>query len=488
MTKNQPPPWKIWGILALVVLGAVGITALWSMPAWRGTPDAVGLQVLGGRLLQDAAMGGATGGESSLSTRWLLAAFQNGGLDGLWRAWFLLGQIPTFLALLGVGFCAMVGFYLLGRVRSGQRRFWRGAIWVVVIAGIGVGTWRAWSDWSARPPLEEKFPGKAWLEAWAGHAEGAPVFANAGLRAKAALLAPDLRTDPSPEISELVRDPLLWRERNREFPVRGVLLDGRIEEFGPLLTHLLDAPDWKLAEVSPYGLVFWKASDFSPKLRSGEAIRIEGETLRRENGREARDERNLAVLAARQALVHAQVGQFGEGRRLLNAARARTPDRAEVLALSAAFLALREQWPEAATEATEALKLQPGLAAAWQVRLQCELAMGQPRRASESAREFENHAGADDFSWFLIARAAHEGKDPSLEIRALEKLVALSRARGLPTGPYLIYLGQAQVGMGLDRDARDSWTSALKSGELTPAQTKQVGELLERLNEATRFE
>jgi hypothetical protein len=111
--------------------------------------------------------------------------------------------------------------------------------------------------------------------------------------------------------------------------------------------------------------------------------------------------------------------------------------------------------------------------------------MQQPRLAGNSARQLEPLAGRDDFSWFLIARAANEANDPSLEIRALENLVSLSRARQLPTGHYLIYLGQAQARLGLADAAIASWTTALESKELSQDQTQQVLELLEQLEAAS---
>lgn len=464
--------------LLRVLLGSLILTLLLNVTLFRSSLDAATLSVLG-ESLRVLESGGQRAWEL---VGWrgglLLEAYRYFGLGGLRISWILLQMGPTFLALFGLG------LIWLG---------WRGwrtnpsplvlrlegfgglAIFCAVLVYAGGG-------WARSSSPEEVFPGRAWLQEIAAATGENPVLANPTLRAKAALLAPELHCDPVQEMSEILREPSLWRDHVMASRPAAVVLSGRVEEYGPLLDYLLEAPDWELAEINQYGLLFFpqgRASAWqegkvavSAKIEPGGGVSTEGEAVR------------TALRLARESVYQTQAGYYGAARQLLEEAKTMAPDSAEVLALSAAFLAERGQWPEAATEAEAALALNPRLAAAWQIRLQSELAMQQPQRAAESARELESHAGADDFSWFLIARAANEGNDPALEIRALEELLRLSQLRNLPVGGYLIFLGQAYARQGFERQARSAWTEAMQSGSLTPAQEGQVGELLERLDSA----
>lgn len=470
--------------LAKAILGAGAGAFLWNLTALDSAPDAASLQLLGETL---RAPGGPPP-NASLALTLLLRAHEVGGLAGLRWAWIAWQMLQAFFGFL-IFALAIIGWNLLQNRRQIPQpvRLWGRRILVGALILLGLGlVWRVQGAVRNFSPPEEFFPGQRWLAAWAELAQGKLVFANPSLRARAALLAPDLRLDSTEDLSGLLQDPVRWRQHQGSQPAEAVILSGRVEEFSPLLRHLQRSPDWQLVEVAPQGLVFWRAPALEERqrLQSGESFTLQGGELQRNEKLPQASPNQRAVAAARQALVHAQVEEYGPARRLLEHAKQLAPNQPEVLALSAAFLALRQQWPEAAAESQTALALNPRLAAAWQILLQSQLAMQQPRSANASARRLQDLAQSDDFSWFLIARAANESNDPALEIRALEKLIALSRSRRLPLGPYLIYLGQAQARMGLDRAARAAWQEALQSGELTQAQTEQVQALLQRLDQA----
>lgn len=463
----------------------MALAILWNLTVWRSTPDAPSLQLVG-ELLRTEQNGPDANGDSSWVLESFIQAYHSGGLEGLRLAWIIWQTIPSLTLFLLAG---VLLWALLDRLKS-LATPWssrlRQLLKLAALVFAGLISWQGLGSFMKVSAPEEFFPGHAWLESWTELASGELIFANPSLRARAALLAPDLTTDPTPELTSLLQDPVLWRQHQQQNPARFIILSGRTEEFAPLLRHLQQSPDWTLAEVSPHGLVFCPTSSFSdlrPE-RSGHAIKLLDGKITRTFSPEA-SPKNLASAAARQALVHAQVEQYGTARRLIETAKQLAPDQPEILAISAAFLAQRSQWPEAAAEAQAALAINPRHSAAWQVLLQSQLAMQQPRLAGNSARQLEPLAGRDDFSWFLIARAANEANDPSLEIRALENLVSLSRARQLPTGPYLIYLGQAQARLGLADAAIASWTTALESKELSQDQTQQVLELLEQLEAAS---
>jgi hypothetical protein len=486
MPENQSPTrHRPWPSLLGIVLAAVIMAILWNVTVWRSTPDAPSLQLIG-ELLRTEQAGDAANRDSSWVLEAFLQAYRSGGLEGLQTAWILWQILPSITLFLLAGVLLWAILFKLPALASPWVSGLRKILAFAAVVFAGLVSWHGITSFIKLSPPEEFFPSQAWLQSWTDLASGELVFANPSLRARAALLAPELNIDPSPEINSLLQEPVLWRQHQQVKPAQAVILSGRTEEFAPLLRHLQQSPDWALAEVSPHGLIFYPTSSISrlrPE-RSGHAIKLQEDQITRTFSPDA-SAQTLASAAARQALSHAQVEQYGAARRLIEAAKQLAPEHPEILAISAAFLAQRSQWPEAANEAEAALAINPNLPAAWQVLLQSQLAMQQPRLAGNSARQLEASAGQDDFSWFLIARAANEANDPSLEVRALEKLVSLSNARQLPTGPYLIYLGQAQARLGLADAAIASWTSALESQELSQDQTKQVADLLEQLKATT---
>ena len=73
----------------------------------------------------------------------------------------------------------------------------------------------------------------------------------------------------------------------------------------------------------------------------------------------------------------------------------------------------------------------------------------------------------------LQARIAREANDPTTEISALEKLLAISKKRMADPAIIHIHLAQAWAKKGFAAQALENYTAALK-GDLTPSQRAEV--------------
>lgn len=389
---------------------------------------------------------------------------------------WLLGARDFFFLAAGLGLLAWVG-----------RRFPDFSRWSVLLAGAGLvayGGWRGFHQLHWWDPAASGIPdaGGSLMDAYAEArqlAGEAPVWVNLSAARWLPLFAGPWKeewTAPGPEEAELLSrqagNPRTWRLADRQAGYGAILLAGPPAEFRPLLDHLLGSPDWHLHSLYPYAMVFRRGT--TPE---NHALWPQPEDLWQRYPREGARASYLARLAHQAAAIN----QPGEARRLFQQALELDSERAEVQALHASFLATRGQWEAASQAARTLLDRHPRYVPGWQVLVQAELAGGRPGSAWEASQTLLRLQPRDPYSLFLAARAAHEAGASYAEVEALERLIRVSRRRGLPLGRYYVYLGQAQARQGLADHARRSFETALASEELDPEATASVELMVKEL-------
>lgn len=301
------------------------------------------------------------------------------------------------------------------------------------------------------------------------------VWASPSALRHLSVLDTGLPVDRSESALQAAVQPSLWREMDREKRYGAVLFYGPAAEYQPLLLHLLESPDWQLESVLGYGVVFSRgASDLASPL-----------PVVRDSGRQFGHPRDRAVYLARMASQLSMLEQYGAARRFFRRALEVAPERPDIRALHANFLALRQQWGEAAAEARQILQDFPSYIPALQVLIQAEIALGETENAWREAQRLRRLQPDDVFSVFLFAKAANSAGVVWAEAEALEKLILLAGRQGLPTAPYRIFLGQAFARQGYGKMALEQFEMALASGLLPPGQVAQVEELIETIREKT---
>ena len=465
--------WKIWSILFLsaAVLAVLGQGALRQHPVDAGLLDALSLPAEDW-MQEDPALA---------VLRWVGTPPEGNALRAAqWWPWILSVRDFLGLALILGALGALAHFF------PALSRF---LLVVALAALLGYGAWRevhrmTWmngGDFIMRgtPDVADSLT-EAMAQARLLSGD-APVWMNLTAARWWPLLdptAPENNSPLSPEESlERMRQagqPTAWRLADRASKYGAVVLAGPVAEYRPLLDHLLKSPDWSLAQWYPYALVFRRGAN-----PPGHSLHMENEVLEEKiPGAPAQ-----AVYWARLASQAAAVGQPGEARRLFQKALGLDAQGAEVRALQASFLASRGEWAAAAAAARALVAEHPRYLPAWQVLVQADLAGGRSSAAWEAAEAMLRLQPKDPYSLFLTARAAHEAGASFAEVEFLQRLIQVSRRRGLPVGHYYIYLGQAQAKQGYMSQAMESFQTARDSGELNEEALRGVQELLDEIQE-----
>lgn len=397
-----------------------------------------------------------------------------GGLAG-WKCGGLAFVLPgialanTLLHILGV-FALIAACKLVAKRIPATARLLHAALLLVFLVMIVIGgrsTWRAWkfriTDELARLPIQ--------LVELARKAKGGggEVYANPSTARALAIFAPDLKTSQWAESGAAAGRIDTWRTLDAANSFQVVVLSGKPGEFRPLFEFLQDSPVWILRAIDAHGVLFVRRIT-----SAGGASSLAEAILSPPPGMTSA---GRGVWLARQAGYVALAGRFSEARRLFAAAQEAAPQSAPVAALYASFLAERGQFPEAAKEARKALEIEPNFVPALQVLVQCEIAMARPDSAWAMAQRLEKLAPTDPYSLYIAARAANAANITYEEARILEKAVRISLQRGIPSGAFRIYLGQAYARQGFANQALEQWDAALAEGTLSASQEKQVREL-----------
>ena len=298
---------------------------------------------------------------------------------------------------------------------------------------------------------------------------GGAVFFNASAAYQVAAFAPELL---NPKISqstraELAQSPPAWRSQDLVKPFSSVVICGALSDSLPLIDLLLASPNWHLELADSQGLLFRRGAGPGFRPPSSEAAPFS-------------DLHEKAVFLARSALSFEAVGLKTDARDYIITALNLEPAAPDILIAAASVYASQGKWTRSRSMAERALKKSPDSPQAAYLRTLALLEIGAVGKAYKDSQLLLARQPEDVPTLLLNARTARAAHDPDAEIRSLEKLLAIAKARGVPEARIRIYLGQAWTQMGFPNQALENYRAAL-AGRLLPSEADEVNEAIQTI-------
>jgi hypothetical protein len=377
------------------------------------------------------------------------AGFAVGGLPGTDAARALCVAVPIFASFLATGWIS----------QKLPADFQKRARWGLLIAAFVVAGLGAFEAFQASRSDTRDIRLLAPVDLLEQAGEGR-VFLNAPGLSAARLLSPDLatRAPDTRSIRELAASPVRWREEDRGAPFQSILLAVPLEESRPLVEMLNSSPEWHLAKTDNQGLLYRRGTDEQPP-QSIETIFA--------------NKRDTAFHDTQIAMVMLFLGKNKDAREWMSKARQTAPRDPLVLTQSATLAAALKQWPTTKKEAELALKEDPSSTQARYLLALALLETGNISGAAEESATLSAKASNTPSVLWLQARISREANDPTTEIAALEKLLALAQKQKEEPTIIHIHLAQAWAKRGFATQALENYNAALR-GNLTPAQRKEL--------------
>jgi tetratricopeptide (TPR) repeat protein len=278
-------------------------------------------------------------------------------------------------------------------------------------------------------------------------------------------------TNPDPRLG---REPALWRAADRQTRYEAVWLLGDKSDYAPLARHLGESPDWRLDAVDATGALFLRAPRrdvFATEPAQQMALEMWGGANRS----------GFLSAAALSSLAAGSLPEAGE----LSASAVRNSDLSAPAAASRARVLVSLGDVRGALEQSErATKLDPTLPLAWETRSEALLHAGRADDAYAAAQHAAALAPGDLGTLWLAARTANAVRAFQTEAELLERLIALTKARGGDAGFYHLYLGQSYAKQGLTRPALRELAAAAAAPGLSDTQRRELEQEMERIRSA----
>ena len=295
---------------------------------------------------------------------------------------------------------------------------------------------------------------------------GASVYINAGGRPVARLAGPLPAGSTAVLPPQLAREPSLWRAQDRQSRHTAAWLLGEKSDYAPLARHLGESPDWRLAAVDAAGVLFVRAP------RSAEFATEPAQQMARGMWGGA----NRSSFLAGASLACLAAGALPEAGELSAAAVRHSDLSAPATATRARVLVSLGDVRGALEQSERAIRLDPSLPLAWEVRTEALLHAGLTDDAYAAAQQAAVLAPGDAGTLWLAARAANAARAFQTEAELLERLVALTTARGGDAAFYRFYLGQSYAKQGLARPALREFEAAAAAPGLSADQRRELEE------------
>ncbi len=289
------------------------------------------------------------------------------------------------------------------------------------------------------------------------------------------LLAEDDRAVEAPKhrnFDQAAQDPDFFRRLDRQFRFDALLLVGDPSLYRPLLKHLLETSDWRLAYLDHTSVVFrrnwpesWKPEALAP--------------LRARMAALPKDVRAYVLGEIANKLVG--VRRLADAKTVLDEAEQTHTKVPEVWIAKANLQMAKKDWNGAIESAGRALKLDESSNQALTCLSQSLYASGHFREAFAITKQLVAKIPDAPAILFHHAMVAHEAHEYEAEIDALKKLVERAdRAHWSATG-YRIFLGQAYLADGDAHNGLEIFTQVLAAPDLNPEQRKVAEDRIEQL-------
>ncbi len=261
-----------------------------------------------------------------------------------------------------------------------------------------------------------------------------------------------------------VENPALWRRLDRQTRFDAVVLAGQPSDYAALLRHLRGSPDFRLARLDNWGVLFLRGQPeaYTPP-SAGDAVA------------DLADPGDRAEYLAQMAVVLDAAGEPDAAADYLERAAGLAPEKSTIRTRAAYIDLQHHRFREAVEKAGQALEIDPKNLPALQIKAQALAASGDIDKAWLAAEEMKSIADpADMNALFLHAQIASAAHAYSREQDSLERLIDLAGKAGIPAASYHVYLGQCHAKQGKPRPAIENLEAALAGPHLTDTQRADV--------------
>jgi Tfp pilus assembly protein PilF len=310
-----------------------------------------------------------------------------------------------------------------------------------------------------------------------------PVFYNAPARPwlltkRPELLEEDDRANDSQRTLgyvQAVQNPKQFRQLDRQQRFATVLVVGDPSQYRPILDHLLDTRDWKLAYLDHTALVFRRevAAAWQPKQLDELRARLAGASAKTRS-------RALAQLGTKLVAVR----ELPAAKSIIEEAEKADAGEAEVWSAQSNYRLALGDWKAAIASAEKALALEPESPSALGCMAQALYASKRFEEAFAVSARLLAKLPDEPGVLFYHARIAHEAKRGEDEVAALKKLIALAEKAQRPVSGYRIYLAQAYAGANERDRSIEEFDAALRDPDLPEEQRKYANESVMKLRAA----
>lgn len=285
----------------------------------------------------------------------------------------------------------------------------------------------------------------------------------------------DAKNDNVRAMLQAVQSAKLFRQLDRQRHFDTLLLVGDPSEYRPLLEHLLEAQDWKLAYLDHTSLVFKRGGQ---EWTTAQLAAVKARMASLSGG-------DQAIFLAEVAGKLVAVRQMPAAKETLEAARKASESEPRVWDAWAQYQMALGDWTAALASADRGLKLDPEDPAALGAKAQSLYAKKRFEEAFAVSSRLLAKLPEDPAILFFHAKIAHESRHYSEEIRTLRKLIDLAEANGRADPGYRVYLGQAYAAAGEADPALEELNRALADRDLAPEQRSFAQHTVEVIRQKT---
>jgi hypothetical protein len=287
------------------------------------------------------------------------------------------------------------------------------------------------------------------------------------------LLTPEDRdtgSERSRSFAQAVQNPKLFRTLDRQNRFSSLLFVGDPSQYRPLLDHLLDTKDWRVAYLDHAGVIFRRGDE-----GGWNAAQVGGLASRFPQSRDQ------AIFLAQAATKLVAVREPQAARELLDRATALDPKLPEAWNGLALLHMSRGEWRAALTQAERALAIDDDFLPALASKAQILFSVKKFSDAYEVSKRLVERQPEDPGILFYHAKIAHEAHAYREEVKVLEKLIALAEKDSRPVTGYRIYLAQAHAAAGDAKPSIEQFQLVLADTEITPEQRTFASETLAQI-------